>query len=166
MARSTTRPDQRRFLETVLRHAERLNAIIEDLLTLSRIEQEADHQQIEVVDIRVERVLQQAVQACELRAAEKQITVVLDAAAETWRANAALLEEAVANLIDNAIKYSEPGSQVEVAARTAGPTHQITVTTTVKASPPNTCPGCSSGSTAWTRRAAETWAGPGSGSPS
>lgn len=120
--------DQRRFLETVLRHAERLNAIIEDLLTLSRIEQEAEHHQVEVADIRIERVLQQAVQACELRAAEKSVTVELQAPPETWRANAALLEEAVVNLIDNAIKYSEPGSTVQVEARTTGPTHRIQVT--------------------------------------
>lgn len=119
--------DQRRFLSTVLRHADRLNAIIEDLLTLSRIEQEAEHQRVDVADVRIERVLQQAVQACELRAAEKSVTVQLEAPAETWRANAALLEEAVVNLIDNAIKYSEPGSTVHVAAETNGPTHRILV---------------------------------------
>jgi signal transduction histidine kinase len=58
--------------------------------------------------------------------------------------NAALLEQAVINLLDNAIKYSNRGAVVEAAAcegRTCA-----CVMTTAAASTPSTCRGSSSGS--------------------
>ncbi len=107
--------DRDRFLGIILRQSERLHAIIEDLLTLSRIERDAERQEIQLDETPIDQVLQSAVQSCELAAAEKGIAVRLQATPLTWLANAALLEEAVVNLLDNAIKYSPTGATVEVA---------------------------------------------------
>ena len=109
--------DTQRFLGIVARQAERLNAIIEDLLSLSRIEQEQDKAQLAVENTEVGKVLQSAAKTCEPKAQGKNITleVACDAALRA-AINAPLLEQAIINLIDNAIKYSEPGQPVRISA--------------------------------------------------
>jgi two-component system phosphate regulon sensor histidine kinase PhoR len=114
--------DAQRFLGIIAKHAERLHAIIEDLLSLSRVEQESERREIALEPGMVKEVLTAAIQACRVSADAKNITIEL-ACEEKVRArlNAALLEQAVVNLLDNAIKYSEPGSVVQIAAaRTNG----------------------------------------------
>ena len=109
--------DAKRFLEIISKQTSRLNAIIEDLLNLSRIEQDADKGGVVRVEKRLAEVLRGAIVVCEDRAAEKHMTIELDAADNlTASVNAQLLEQAVTNLIDNAIKYSDEGKQVRVAA--------------------------------------------------
>jgi two-component system phosphate regulon sensor histidine kinase PhoR len=120
--------DADRFLDIILKHAERLNTIIEDLLSLSRIEQESEKQQIVLVTAPVRPVLENAITLCEMKSTEKSIRMELvcepDMEAEI---NNALLEEAVINLIDNAIKYSEPGSRIRIKAVPRGEQVVITV---------------------------------------
>ena len=55
---------------------------------------------------------------CEKEAADKQIGIAKDCQPGlTAEINAPLLEQAVINLVDNAIKYSDQGSNVRVTAR-------------------------------------------------
>jgi two-component system phosphate regulon sensor histidine kinase PhoR len=109
--------DAERFMDIILRHSERLNAIIDDLLALSRIEQGEEKGEIALEPGRVCEVLAAAVAALDRAAREKNIRVELDCAPELWALmNAALLEQAVTNLLDNAIKYSGPGTTVRVRA--------------------------------------------------
>ncbi len=116
------------FLRIIARQADRLNEIIDDLLTLSRIEQDAQRRQIFLSAGKLKGVLQAAVRVCEAKAAAKNITVSL-ACPDDLRAgiNAPLLEQAVVNLIDNAIKYSEPGNSVQVEAQRAGTEVIVTI---------------------------------------
>jgi two-component system phosphate regulon sensor histidine kinase PhoR len=105
------------FLAIVLKQANRLDAIIEDLLLLSRTERGAEEQTIELEDQRLAEVLRAAVEMCEKNAAKKQIRLEVQCAADvSAKANAPLLEQAVMNLIDNAIKYSPAGATVRIAA--------------------------------------------------
>lgn len=109
--------DAERFLRIVARQADRLNSIIEDLLTLARIEQEAEKAEIVLQPGRVGEVLEAAADACRLKAEEKQIRLEIQRDTDLIaRINAALLEQAVVNLVDNAVKYSPPGMTVHLAA--------------------------------------------------
>ena len=111
------RGEAERFVEIIARQSDRLEAIIEDLLTLSRIEQDAERQEVALEEGSLREVLEAAVQDCQAKAEARDtaVTLVCDEALGA-RINRALLEQAVVNLIDNAIKYGEPGSPVSVEA--------------------------------------------------
>lgn len=107
----------RRFLDIIARQAERLESIIDDLLSLSRIEQDAEKSRIEMVRTDVGEVVKSAVAACWSAADERQIVLQAEVAADLYlRGNAQLLEQAIINLLQNAIRYSEPGKTVTVHA--------------------------------------------------
>jgi two-component system phosphate regulon sensor histidine kinase PhoR len=106
-----------RFLRIVLKQADRLDAIIHDLLTLSRVERGAEGQTIQLERERICPVLQSAVEMCERKAADKQIDIELTCADDLAATiNSPLLEQAVVNLLDNAIKYSSPRGHVRIVA--------------------------------------------------
>jgi two-component system phosphate regulon sensor histidine kinase PhoR len=111
------REDAERFLGIIASELDRLNSIIEDLLLLSRVEQDTEEREITVGETIVGDVLKAAVQARAAKADEKKIEVDLRCDEDlVVEANALLLEHAVVNLIDNAIKYSDEGSSVRVVA--------------------------------------------------
>jgi two-component system phosphate regulon sensor histidine kinase PhoR len=109
--------DAQRFLQIILRHADRLNAIINDLMTLSRVEQRAGHGEIALGKTRLIATLKSALQLCEVAARAKNIPVELKCPDNLSAAvNSHLLEQAVVNLLDNAIKYSDEGQPVQLTA--------------------------------------------------
>jgi two-component system phosphate regulon sensor histidine kinase PhoR len=110
-----------RFLRIMLRQVNRLDAILGDLLALSRIEKGSDEQMIELAPDSVRGVLLAAVETCEKKAADKGVKIAVVCPEELIaEINAVLLEQAVINLLDNAVKYSEPGSVVEIHAGREG----------------------------------------------
>lgn len=110
--------DAKRFLGIISRQVDRLHSIIEDLLSLSRIEQEAEKAGIPLETGSLYQVLHAAIQACSHAATAKQMQILLscDQSLRT-RINAPLLEQALVNLIENAIKYSESAKPIEVSAQ-------------------------------------------------
>jgi two-component system phosphate regulon sensor histidine kinase PhoR len=112
--------DIRRFLEIIEKHVDRLEAIVEDLLSLSRLERDGEGDAIRLQAGGIRDVLLTAVQVCDVKAAPKNIRVELSCSEDlVAEINPELLEQAVVNLLDNAIKYSDAGSVVRVRARQA-----------------------------------------------
>ena len=73
-------------------------------------------------------ILAASVQACEMKATSKGITIDLECSTDLYaKADPELLEQAVVNLIDNAIKYSDAGSVVNVVAAPSETTIDISV---------------------------------------
>jgi two-component system phosphate regulon sensor histidine kinase PhoR len=108
-----------RFSRIIVGQADRLNSIVEDLLALSSVEQ-SGHGAIDLQEASVTDVLQVAAEVCQTKALEKDITIELLAPEESYAAiSPPLLEQAVVNLVDNAIKYSPPGGTVTVSQTTA-----------------------------------------------
>ena len=109
--------DASHFLKVVVKQTDRLHAIIEDLLSLSRIEKEAEEGEVVLAAGKVHQVLDAVVEACQLKAAEKNITISCNCPPELQaNMNTTLLEQAVVNLVVNAIKYSDDESDVSVRA--------------------------------------------------
>ncbi len=110
--------DLRRFLEIIRRQADRLDSIITDLLALSRLEQDADGGGIELAPGPLAPVLERVLRDLAARRPEQSERVRLECGSDVQaRINAALLEQAVTNLLENALKYSPPGTPVTVGCR-------------------------------------------------
>ena len=108
-----------RFLEIIAKHADRLNAIIDDLLSLSRLEEDSEQRALSFEMTPLEPVLAEAIYLCRVRAEEKHLQVDLDCDDDIKaHINPALLEQAVTNLINNAITYSPEQSRIEIHAET------------------------------------------------
>jgi two-component system phosphate regulon sensor histidine kinase PhoR len=110
-----------KFLEIVSKQSCLLNAIVDDLLSLSRLEQDAERGEIQLSEENLRRILEAAAVDYELKARERTIKVIVNCNEEIIvKTNSRLFKQAIGNLLDNAIKYSEPGTAVEVeAARNA-----------------------------------------------
>ena len=106
-----------RFLQIVLEQTNRLNAILEDVLSLARIEKDSQKKQLVLEEAPIREILDAALTTCAARADGRRIRLICDCPAEiTAKVHCGLLEQAVVNLVDNAIKYSEPGNEVRVEA--------------------------------------------------
>jgi two-component system phosphate regulon sensor histidine kinase PhoR len=104
-----------RFLGIVARQSDRLEAIIDDLLALSRVEQDAEQDAIALTLGDILPVLAAAQQVCRQAADEKSVEIRLFCSDQvSGRINAPLLEQAIINLLTNAIKYSPFGGKVVV----------------------------------------------------
>lgn len=111
-----------RFLGIIAKQAEHLNAIVADLLLLSSIEHQTLEHQVSLEALPLRPVLESAVEVCNVQAAEKEVTVTISCLDELMaQISPHLLEQAVTNLVDNAIKYSEPKSTVVITAAIEGP---------------------------------------------
>jgi two-component system phosphate regulon sensor histidine kinase PhoR len=120
--------DLQRFLEIIRRQSDRLDSIITDLLALSRLEQDAEGGGMEFEVSSVSTVLERVVRDLAARRPEQAARVRLACDAKTLAPlNAPLLEQAVGNLIDNALKYSPAGSFVTVGGGVDGDRVRITV---------------------------------------
>ncbi len=120
--------DTERFLKIVAKQANRLNAIIEDLLKLSRSEHGVERGEIVLEQAALRGLLTAAISACESQITAKSIHVSLSCPDDlVVRINPPLLEQAVVNLIDNAAKYSDAGSAIEIAAIQNGSAISIAV---------------------------------------
>jgi two-component system, OmpR family, phosphate regulon sensor histidine kinase PhoR len=109
------REDAVRFLEIMLRQSERLTIIIDDLLALSRIEEEARWGAIPLLAGPLRPVLEAAAQTCQLQAEKTEVAVSIECPERVEaEMNATLLEQAVVNLLVNAITFSRPGGLVTV----------------------------------------------------
>ncbi len=120
--------EAKRFLQIISRQANRLHAIIEDLLKLSRIEQGIDRGEIELEVGKLKPVLNAAVHACQPQAQAKEMSIAVHCDPELRaRINPPLLEQALVNLIDNAVKYGSSGQTVTVAAESTEDLVGVTV---------------------------------------
>jgi len=103
------------FVNIILKQANRLGSIIEDLLSLSRLEQESRESEFDTKETKIIDFIKSAIQLCSIKAESKDIKIEFSCP-EDIRAsvNSLLMEQAIVNLIDNAVKYSPEKSRVLV----------------------------------------------------
>lgn len=112
--------DARKFLQIIEKQILRLEELVTDTLNLSRLEQDNERGEIELESEDIFRVLSSACELCSPRARERDIKIEVSCpAALRAEINSNLLEQAVVNLVDNAIKYSNPGSTIRLQARSS-----------------------------------------------
>ena len=112
-----TRKARVAIYEIMQRHSHRLNALLEDLLTLARLE--ARSEKLEVMEIQIPQFLHQVCKEWADKAEKKSIRLdlALEEGLPPLLADEFRLEQILNNLLDNAIKYTSEGGRIGISAR-------------------------------------------------
>lgn len=125
--------DRQQYFQLILKECRRLTSLVESLLDFSRIEQGRREYQKEETDIR--QLVRETVESTEIKASEQGVKMVIEgiAASEqpadesSLNADGRALQQALINLIDNALKHSPRHATVRVGMETDGMALQIWV---------------------------------------
>jgi two-component system phosphate regulon sensor histidine kinase PhoR len=131
----------RRFTERLLWQCRRLQALLDDLLTLSKLESVAPPADREREAVDLAALGQRAVEMLSAAARERRLRLELkDEGVPRLRGDADGLERLLVNLLDNAIKYNRPGGEVGLRLARQGSQALIEVTDTGIGIPPEALP--------------------------
>ena len=109
--------DAEKFLNIIAKHSDRLTALINDTMSLSRIEQEAEQQSMQKEKIKLIEAVTTAIDICREKAESKKVSFKIDCPDKIeLEVNGQMLEQAMVNLIDNAVKFSPENDIVAVSA--------------------------------------------------
>jgi len=118
----------KRFLNIVLKQNNRLGHIVDDLLMLSRLENTPRSELLRVHSLKVKELFQASKELCLERAEKKGIKIKIKSDTMiSIQVDQSLMLQALVNLIDNAIKYSETGEKIHLIAEQQGQTVNIIV---------------------------------------
>jgi signal transduction histidine kinase len=114
LGRQRSGPELQSSWDRLQKETDRLNEMISQLLTLTRLESETNVAARTTLELSM--LLQEIVADAdfEARSVERSVIVVL-AEPLLVKANPALLRSAVENVLRNAIRYTERGTQIEVS---------------------------------------------------
>ena len=116
-----------KFAGNLNKESRRLSHLVQDIIELSRLQSEEVLAEAELVDL--SSVVSEAVDRNEQLALKRNIRLLTeDGQGPEVFGNKELLTAAVKNLIENAISYSEPGSQVGIGCAAKGPLAEIVIT--------------------------------------
>ncbi len=122
-----------RFVDVILRHTLRLQALVNDLVALSRAESPEHEYELAPVDLAA--AVRDVVQGLSAQAEQRGLEVRIDSLAGLPEvvANPRALDQVLINLVDNAIKYTPEGGRIRMHAEV----HPESVTIEIE----NTGPG-------------------------
>ncbi len=105
----------REFLDIILRHTERLQALVDDLADLSRLE--GEELKLELGPVAPGALLDEVVRGLEAQARAKDLRMVCSGLEEAPHvlAEKRALEQVLVNLVDNAIKYTPRGGEIRIS---------------------------------------------------
>ena len=111
-------PDEaasREFLQTIAHEADRLNRMIENILSLSRLE--SGLVPVNKTDLAMTEILREVVDVMAPQAAQKGVRLDADLAPIFFRVRADhdMLYQAVLNVVSNAVKYTPEGGRVQIS---------------------------------------------------
>ena len=116
----TSREELARILAIMERHSQRLGLLVDDLLSLARLE--SSNANLELSAVRVEELFNNVVRDWKEKLAAKNLKVIVDLSpdARTIRADEMRLQEVLHNLLDNAVKYSHEHGEVRLRTALQG----------------------------------------------
>jgi two-component system phosphate regulon sensor histidine kinase PhoR len=106
-----------RILRVMQRHSNRLELLVEELLTLAQLESENPDLQLGSVDL--SSFFREIIRDWEKKLTSKQLNVIVDVPSDLSpiQVDRTRLQEALYNLLDNAVKYSREQSDIRLSAR-------------------------------------------------
>jgi signal transduction histidine kinase len=118
--------EQQAMLARIERESERLDELIEELLTLARLESGQQNLPYEKVDL-IELLAAIAEDAgFEAAAKGARVCLASDPAFVSW-VSGEMLYRAFENIVRNAVKFTDPGTEVRIEARVIGDNLRLTV---------------------------------------
>jgi len=113
----TSREELSRILGVMERHSKRLDLLAQDLLTLAQLESVNPNLQLGNVDL--PSFFGEVIRDWEKNLAKKQLNVIVDVPPgfPPIRADRQRVQEALYNLLDNAVKYSREHGEIRLMAR-------------------------------------------------
>ncbi|MDZ7666042.1 MAG: ATP-binding protein [Desulfotignum sp.] len=123
----TTSEDRPGFLRILEKNVNRMIDLVNDLLALSHLER-LEGTGVRFDETRLSDLIQSAVTTCGPLAEAKQIQVQMACPEDlTVRVDPILIEQAIVNLVENAVKYSPENARVAIVARNPGTDIEIDV---------------------------------------
>jgi len=114
------------FAQIILKHANRLSSLVNDLLSLSQLE--SQRTRLIKKEINVVQVLDTSISLVKPSAEAKQLTIKVDAPEKVLlMADKDQIGEGLVNLLDNAVKYTPKGGSVTVSVTDAADEVLVTV---------------------------------------
>ena len=123
--------DRNRYYDIVLRNTRKLGSLIAELFELSKLD--AKNVQPELEPVSIAELAQDVVAQFQLQAQEKNISlkaILPDEPLSLVNADIALMERAISNLIDNAIKHTPAGGEVTIKPSNTGYKVNVEITDT------------------------------------
>lgn len=126
LAENPPEPDRARFIANLRAESDRLRMIVDRLLELAALESRRNGAAL--TEVPLAGVARKACEISQPTAAAKRVTLSFRAAAEPRvRGETFLLEQAISNLVQNALDFTPTGGTVEVVLRTEGDRAVVTV---------------------------------------
>ncbi|MFN3597816.1 MAG: sensor histidine kinase [Rubricoccaceae bacterium] len=131
---------RRRFVEKILTNARRLETLSRDLAAISKLE--TGEVQVARAPFALGPLVVETIEGLERYAAEREVTLEARLAADlpAVLGDRERIRQVLVNLIENAIKYNEPGGHVEVTARRLGQDVRVAVVDDGIGIPPEALP--------------------------
>ena len=122
--------ETKRFIDIILKHAERLNRLVEDLLTISNIEMKETKLNFESVSLNA--ALTNVISLVEAKAKLKNITIQNDVRENTVqiKADKDKLTQIFVNILDNAVKFTPESGNVVIKTNEAGAYTEVSISDT------------------------------------
>lgn len=100
------------FADRIYKEATRMTTLIEDIIKLSRLDEQSDMMPFEAVDLN--RVTEEVVDSLQAVARQRKITITVDGDVPTINGVRQIIYEMIYNLCDNAVKYNRDGGSVHI----------------------------------------------------
>jgi two-component system, OmpR family, phosphate regulon sensor histidine kinase PhoR len=116
----TPREELARILSIMERHSKRLQRLVHDLLSLAQLE--SSQAKLELSVVRMDELFNNLIRDWKEKLSAKNLRAIVDLPSEalTLRADGTRLEEALHNLLDNAVKFSHENGQIRLRATRCG----------------------------------------------
>jgi two-component system phosphate regulon sensor histidine kinase PhoR len=127
--------DRGRYLEIIARNAKRMSTLVEDLLTLSKIE--GGTSKVELTEVDLDDLVRMMQDDLAKRLEIEQIELAIHSPGSTpWPVDRRAIEQILTNFLDNALKYTEAGGRIDLTLEQKGDELEISVEDTGSGIPP------------------------------